>query len=484
MKNLKRSLLSNIVLLCAASVAWSGQMSGGDYVITKDLTGATGSAQIASTDFSMAFAWGEPVSGNLTAVDPYSLISGYIGGRFGNGQTTKFLSAQIGELDAKTFFQDHVQVGVSLSAPVVLTFSESIDPATIADGIKAVVAVDHMGQATTAVSSFTFVANLSSPTVTLRPATAWLANTLYDIQITPQIISGNNFLLDDTYHVYFLTILNPREENVVLYPITAPGLIAASGAGTVGPLSISIPTESLAQFSAVLLSRDPVSSPLHADPKIIQEANEKAHAAGGDYRVPLSIQEISAYNAQGDRMGPLSKPAQVTISYGGGLNAPSAAGRVVRSQTLSIWALDEKHKLWVKIPASQNALGFHTVTAPITSFTTFALMGSADGSASDSYAFPVPWRPHGPKAGSDSNQTGTEAGGITFNTLPSECTIKIYTLSGELARTLHHSDLGGTMQQEVWDVKTQTGDPVASGVYLWRVESSVDSKNGKLMVIR
>ena len=98
--------------------------------------------------------------------------------------------------------------------------------------------------------------------------------------------------------------------------------------------------------------------------------------------------------------------------------------------------------------------------------------------------FPLPWRPHGPNAGTGPGQTGTDSGGITFSNLPSECDIKIYTVSGSLVRQLHHSDLTGPVAQQVWDGNTSGGEHAASGVYLWRVESSADSKNGKLMVIR
>jgi flagellar hook assembly protein FlgD len=73
---------------------------------------------------------------------------------------------------------------------------------------------------------------------------------------------------------------------------------------------------------------------------------------------------------------------------------------------------------------------------------------------------------------------------MTFTNLPSECTIKIYTLAGGLVRQLQHSDAAGLPHQEIWDGKTTHGDNAASGVYLWRVESSADGKNGKLMIIR
>jgi flagellar hook assembly protein FlgD len=73
---------------------------------------------------------------------------------------------------------------------------------------------------------------------------------------------------------------------------------------------------------------------------------------------------------------------------------------------------------------------------------------------------------------------------MTFTNLPPECSIRIYTIAGDLVREIQHSNLRGPQGQESWDVKTTHGDPVASGVYLWRVQSSIDAKNGKLMVIR
>jgi flagellar hook capping protein FlgD len=149
---------------------------------------------------------------------------------------------------------------------------------------------------------------------------------------------------------------------------------------------------------------------------------------------------------------------------------------------LSLWALDSAHALWVKMPNSRM-IGA-SVAGPISQFSVFSVMGAPSTNTSDVFVFPNPWRPHGPNAGTAAGQTGTDAGGITFSSIPSECTIKIYTLSGELVRNIHHSDLTGPVGQEVWDGKTSGGDRAASGVYLWRVESATDGKNGKLMIIR
>ena len=116
---------------------------------------------------------------------------------------------------------------------------------------------------------------------------------------------------------------------------------------------------------------------------------------------------------------------------------------------------------------------------------TSALQGAAiAGPVSNVYVFPNPWRPHGPRAGNGSGQTGTDAGGITFANLPPECRIRIYTMSGRLVRDLRHSDAGAAPGLETWDGTTAAGGHAASGVYLYRAESASDGKNGTFMVIR
>jgi hypothetical protein len=438
-----------------------------------------------SADYSMASAAGEPAAGDTLSETTYQITSGYFGGQFGNSQTFQLLSSQVGQVGTKTFFQDRLQVGVPFGAPVQLTFSDQLDAATISKSIQVVMTVDHLGNASGLSVPVTTRVDALNQAVTIQPQAAWAGNTLFDVQVTPLLQNVDGVQLDQTYHVYYLTMLDRHQDNTVIAPLTAPNLPATVITGPIGAMSIHIPAESLSDYSAVLSSRDPLNAPLRVDPKIIQEANRKAEAAGGPYRVPLALQEINAYNTSGAPVSVLSKPAALTIDYGDGLGPAAAGAGLIRPQTLSLYVLDETHQLWVKIPASQNQSGFHTVSAPVTQFSVFALMGSADGSASDSYVFPNPWRPHGPKAGDGAGQTGTDAGGMTFSNLPSECAIKIFTIAGDLVWQTRHTDTNAVQQgQEPWNAKTMRGDPAASGVYLWRVESSVDGKNGKLMIIR
>jgi hypothetical protein len=112
----------------------------------------------------------------------------------------------------------------------------------------------------------------------------------------------------------------------------------------------------------------------------------------------------------------------------------------------------------------------------------YAVIGAIDDSVRDVFAFPVPFRPNGPQAGTGQGQTGTEAAGITFTNVPQSGRIEIYTLDGRLVTKIA-IPAGLIMPEVKWDVRTAGGERAASGVYIWRVVAGGNAKTGKLMVI-
>src|SRR5471032_2875840 len=119
MKILERFLLNSLLVVLISGAGWPIAMTGGTYEMTKDLYGAGGPAvvpTIDSTDFSIASAAGEPLAGDSLSDPADSLSPGYFGGRFGNSQTFQLLSSQVGQTGTKTFFQNHLQVGVPVDA--------------------------------------------------------------------------------------------------------------------------------------------------------------------------------------------------------------------------------------------------------------------------------------------------------------------------------------------------------------------------------
>lgn len=80
---------------------------------------------------------------------------------------------------------------------------------------------------------------------------------------------------------------------------------------------------------------------------------------------------------------------------------------------------------------------------------------------------------------------------IEFRNLPERCTIRIYTIGGDLVKTIEHQpdSRGNLFGSERWDqLKTDSGLQVAPGLYVYNVESTTagleGSYTGKLMIIR
>jgi len=71
---------------------------------------------------------------------------------------------------------------------------------------------------------------------------------------------------------------------------------------------------------------------------------------------------------------------------------------------------------------------------------------------------------------------------IKFIHLPPRCTIRIYTLSGDVITTLEHDD--PVRGELTWDLLSESNRAIASGVYVFTVESDLGRQIGKFVVIR
>lgn len=78
--------------------------------------------------------------------------------------------------------------------------------------------------------------------------------------------------------------------------------------------------------------------------------------------------------------------------------------------------------------------------------------------------------------------TAGEESSIVFTNLPAKCTVRIYTVSGNLVRTLEHDN--PSSGEEVWDQLTDSRQKTAAGVYLYTVASDVGNAKGTLLLIK
>ncbi len=70
---------------------------------------------------------------------------------------------------------------------------------------------------------------------------------------------------------------------------------------------------------------------------------------------------------------------------------------------------------------------------------------------------------------------------LHFTNLPNECTIRVYNLAGDLVKTIDHNQTGG---DAVWDLLSVNSQLVASGVYLYHVESPYGEFLGRFAVVK
>jgi len=75
--------------------------------------------------------------------------------------------------------------------------------------------------------------------------------------------------------------------------------------------------------------------------------------------------------------------------------------------------------------------------------------------------------------------------GIHFLNLPHRCTIRIFTIDGDLVREIEHDyprDSPRSMHER-WDLITRNTQPAVSGIYYYSVESEYGNQVGKIVII-
>jgi len=90
------------------------------------------------------------------------------------------------------------------------------------------------------------------------------------------------------------------------------------------------------------------------------------------------------------------------------------------------------------------------------------------------------------------NPQGLESGSgqfarrINFYNLPAVCTIRIYTLDGDLVREIEHkkAEDDPTAGYDYWDLINQNTQAVVSGIYLYGIESKSGNQIGKFVIIK
>lgn len=83
-------------------------------------------------------------------------------------------------------------------------------------------------------------------------------------------------------------------------------------------------------------------------------------------------------------------------------------------------------------------------------------------------------------------RTAERSRAINFANLPNVCTIRIFTLTGDVVQTIEHNypNGGPGSMHETWDVVSRNTQTVVTGIYYWSVVSEMGQQLGKLVIMK
>jgi hypothetical protein len=70
---------------------------------------------------------------------------------------------------------------------------------------------------------------------------------------------------------------------------------------------------------------------------------------------------------------------------------------------------------------------------------------------------------------------------IQIQNLPEQCTVRIYSLAGDLIKTIEHTDGTGFVR---WNLQSEGQRLIASGIYIYHVESKYGDQIGRFAVVK
>jgi len=342
-------------------------------------------------------------------------------------------------------------VGVKIDAIVKIKFDEEILYSTTP--IKVIAIKNNLAQSI--YSEVKGEVSFSTKTLELSftPLNNFDYNYTYKVEIsTGKVRDRAGNLFRTPFSFTFVTLLNPDVRNVIKDEEKKIG--------------ISIPAKTFDEKGFVYISTKVYT----VNEEELELATDKLGPLKELGKGPLKYFDINFYNESGIRKTKeLRNSVEVEIDWS------DVASSVKERDKIGLYFLNEEKNIWVKIKNVTVDRELKKIKAKIYHFSVFSIMNEINYDLSDSYAYPVPWKPFDGK-----DETGTIQDGITFTNLSDICNIKIFTISGELVNEIKHFG----KYEERWDGKNDKGKDVASGVYIYMIENEREKKIGKLMVIK
>lgn len=365
---------------------------------------------------------------------------------------TKYVASVI------SHYPQNNDAGIANTIIPTIYYDDYIDTMTISNAVKIFEIKNNLNQQINQEVNYR-VFSLDNLEIKLIPVEVLNKNYKYKVTISSGVkdIFGNT--IDQKIDFVFTTIMDYEKENK----------FALEEDKTV----VEIYPNTLSQDAYLIIGKDPQSNQVDVKPQKIEIANDKITKVEDKTSLVNTMREFVLYDENKNVIKRNFKnKIKITIPYkdddqDGYIDNLS---KKVKEKTLKIYYLDEEDNVWIRIPDSVVDIEENTVSVYVQHFSVYMIVGEEDYSLDDAYAYPVPYRPN----------TDSSHKKITFTNLSREAVIKIYTINGELIKTIKEPQDDG-----IEDYKTSWEDVnVGSDVYIYIIENKKNKKTGKLIVVR
>jgi len=410
-------------------------------------------------EYQTSYTVGEP-SASLYKMETSSssMLSGYLSQIPSKNLFLNVAFAQVSGA-VSPVVSEGVLFGAETGNPVKFSFSNEVSSEAVAPGLEVTEVRDHLGAPVNSTQAVSVNLVPDDTGVSLNSSAGWNKGSVYTVRYSSMIVDINGIPISQDGTHYFTVKMDHLKKNVAL---------ALSDFKT----KVEIPPGAYSSDFGMIVSTAQTSSAVAA-------ANSKLSSMPGAFASALSILNASAFDAASRDIQP-SLPCVVSFPYAdaNGDGLVDGSFPPVRVKDLAVWRLDETNGLWVRRAGANIDETAMEVSFDVEHFSSYALMGVPDTDVSLVRAYPVPFSPN---AG-NSDRYGDWTRLITFTDLPSYGKIRIFTIAGDLVRTLDVAPQD--VNTKKWDVRNSAGQIVASGVYIWEIVSGKNRKTGKLMVVK
>ncbi len=370
------------------------------------------------------------------------------------------ISGEMARPTILTVYPSSDAINISTEAVVRAQFSQNMDSSVTLNAFSLKAVRDNSGDLIDISISGTATFDALSRNFTFTPTASLTKGYTYQASFDATARNSDLITLLSAESWSFVVVFDHTRENIIY--------------SNDRKAYVDLGTQTLPFDGSVAINRSPRTAPLYVDPSSITTAINKVLAEGNPFHYPVesSITEFALFDASGTHVSTRFAEAAILALHYDDLDGDGFVDSTLpalRETDLLLYRLDETNSLWVRVPDSAVNAASNYVYAPVNSFSVYTIMSTPALDLSNAYSFPNPFKP-------SSGHTI-----ITFTNLAAQCTIRVYSVSGELVKTIQETDGDG---QKTWDVKNESGEGLRSGLYLYVISSSADTKKGKLVVIR